>query len=203
MHSQLTGYLKASRELKPAIDKTDKVLSVIAGVLLIGLFLFNTILLVLNFETTTEWVVARYVIMIIPMIGLILAFFKGVSVKWMFTTSLKYWIPTILLLIVYYVVFTMAIDIFYGWAGDFELGVKGGVMLCSLGFCGALAYLYEGKKNRQLTQTDMENKKTHQAVATGSYVMAFVWTAFFVGGVIMLLWGTGAGDALFNQFFNS
>lgn len=198
VHQQFSGFLKAGKKLQAPKDPFDKTLSRAFGFgLLVAALGLSYFVWLYGYLSWRIWL--RYAIIILPMLGFTWKFFKGISIRWMMKGLMKYWMPVGLLIWIYYVVFSLAIAVFLDTHLDnMEFGVKGGLMMCSMSFLAGLAYFHEGKLSRQKANKEPEKKTTHLARATASYFMTLMWIAFFVGGIVMLLWATGIGDAIFN-----
>jgi hypothetical protein len=192
IHGQFSGFLKAGKKLQPPQDASDKAMSRFVSFLLIAV-LVALVLVVWNFGYLSWRIGARFAIIILPLIGFIIAFYRGISVRWMVKGLLKYWLPTSVLILTFYVAFSLFAGVITNSTTDLEIGMKGGILMCIMGFLFSIAYWHEARHGK-----NSGNKTREIAVKIGSYFMALVWVAFFIGGIVMILWATGIGDMIFN-----
>ncbi len=198
IYTQCRGFLRAGKNLQKPEDETDLLLSRIIGFLLLllagGIFLSVFYLRFLSVR-----LVARAVLIIITLLIFALKFYKGISIKWMWRGMRKYWIPISCLVYIFVALGYLVSGIFYFDLSNLEMGLIGGTLMIFMATLGMVSFFKAGKAFQQKASERPEDKLSSLVNALGSYLMALIWLAFFIGGLINIAWGTGVADWFFQN----
>ena len=197
IHRQIDGFFKAGKRYKPPVDEAELKKSRFIAVML-AVFGFLMYAFIAGFNPyLPARIHIRAILYLAPLIGFIVRFWKGISVSWMLRGLRKYWLTTSLLVIMWLVVVQMLYVAFY--SGNFGfLGYSGGLLLMIIGFLFAVYYR---QKAVLLCCKDVNTKGSFSDLDGGDkiiflflHMVSLVFIAFFIGGIIMLLWASGVAD---------
>lgn len=200
IHAQVAGFLRAGKELRRPEGAVDRGASKLVAALL---FLLGAGLVALPplLDFLPARVSLRAHLVALAAFGFGVRFWRGVSVRWMLRGLLRYWLPTGLLLYIYFIVGLMLATVFEG-RDAFDIGLHGGAMMIVLAVCAGLASWEEARQRVAGAEGGGRFRDLDAAAKAGVLALRFyalVWVAFFCGGLVMIAHATGLGDWFFQD----
>ncbi|MBC8342812.1 MAG: hypothetical protein ISR55_05995 [Bacteroidetes bacterium] len=201
IHTQIKGFLQAGKTIVPPKSKEELFASrVFAALLLFFVIIFYFFVFRLSIKMPLR-IYLRAMLYLIPALGFVVMFYKGVSLSWMFSGFRKYGLFSILLVYIFIVLLLIYIWIFRSF--NFTLvGIAGSLLLLAIGSLFSVYYRVEAIKgltkdgaSGQFSQLDLYG----QFVFLIRNLASLVFFMFFLGGIWMLLWATGVGDWFFES----
>ena len=189
IYYQVNGFFKSGKTIVSAKNKSELFLSRILGtcilVLTISWFSF-----VSGLGSGIPFRIhIRAILYLIPSVGFIIMFYKGISTSWLFSGLKKYWLVPALTLYTYYVLASIFYRIFFDPYGT-VIGIPEGLMLV---FYGVIFSIYFRKKASLLLYKGTDIKHLYgnleiedRIIFLGYKVFSLVWLIFFLGGFAIL-----------------
>lgn len=200
VHAQLAGFLKAGKEVRQPQGSLDRGGSKLFGLLLIALGAAIAVVpLWLDYLPGRLYLRAQFTALAAFAFGV--RFLRGISVVWMLRGLFRYWLPTTLLIYIYFLA-GLGLAMVFGRVGDDNIGIYGGVLMLTLSICAGLASWEEARLRVAGDSGEGRFRDLSAAAKTGVIALRFyalVWLGFFVGGFVMLAWATGLGDWFFQD----
>lgn len=197
IYRQLKSFMKAGKTWKPAENVRDKYLSKVVFVLSILLTLYLSKVVFLE-EFVSGITKLRMVILLPLMFFVIMKFKAGVSFAWLIGGLKKYWIPTLMFLVLH----TCLAGIVFMFITDNLIDEAvisfSAIAMLSLAivfysyFAGEVASL---KKNETGEKVPFTSLSTDEKIKLGySRFMKLLWICFLLGGIFGLLYAVGIAD---------
>lgn len=198
IYHQFKGFLQAGKKLQPPQSQADFLLSRMIALVLIavagGMALFA-----LTFSHSTARIMIRAVITVLACLAFAARFYKGISVKWMVKGLLKYRMPTILLIYLFFVTGFLLFGMFTGQLEDLALGLLGGGLMLMMGLVFLVGYYKQAQDYKRKAKETSPGSLKYKSGILACYVMMLMGLAIFLGGFTMVAWGTGLADWFFED----
>lgn len=192
---QFSDFVRAARNWKPPKNDGEQKLSRgLGGALLILILVGLTLLFRLDFVPFRTQV--RAFLIVLPLLIMSYILIRGLSISWLIQGIKDFWIPSTLILSSFLMLVIMLLTMVMQMESNNYIAIFGGFFLCFLSIVLISIYraLAERLRNADPERTQLSQLKFgDQLRYIFSYLFVGLWFTLFLGGLMMIIWGTGLG----------
>jgi hypothetical protein len=193
LHAQVHGFFQSGKKIVPPANRKELMMSrFLAFLLVFFLFLFVLIFIAgRHFLPVRIWY--RFIIVLIPYLTFVVLLYKGISLGWMFSGLIRYWLITSYLLFTAFVLIFIFVEIFIPGA------VSGIFLLAS--FIPIFTGIIFGSYFRIKAIQSTSKKRDFSTIMTAFFyhIFSLVFLIFFFGGLAIFAQFSGISDWFFNH----
>ncbi len=192
-YSQLKGFMQAGKKPLPPKNKRERFISKVIAflILLTGVILY---LLLFKLDFLSAHIFWRTLVITIPLLAMVVKFYRGISISWLINGLLKYWLASAMLLLIFVVVFLMLLSIFIPalfvlfeyFSALFMIGL-GVIVPLSLRQAAKAVLYNESHVRKAYTELGADKKMNYLFYHLG----ALTFVPFFFAGLLMLAHASG------------
>ncbi len=175
IYRQVDGFNRAGKKIVRPQNDIEKIASRFVAIMLLLIVIAFYIFIIRLGTNIPLRIHIRTWIYFVPILSFVVMFYKGVSISWLVKGFLKYWMVPLMLVWVYLIVMNMFYVIFFG--GDLNIMlIMAGFMSLYIGMMYGIYFWISGFRSFVC------------------YLPALMMVGLFIGGLAMILWGTGVLD---------